>query len=81
MSIPPKNTFAHSRSKVRYALPWLSLAGGGVLSFEGGCVLKGISLGALYKSNNAALKMEGPRAFPGGVAGIAFSPPQTQISF
>ena len=75
MSIPPKNTFVHSRSKVRCALPWLSLAGGeGVLSFEGGCVLKEISWGWHFESNNAAPKMEGPRPFPGGVAGIAFFP-------
>jgi hypothetical protein len=46
-------------------------------------MLEDISWGGHFKSNNAAPKMEGPRAFPGGEWPKLrfFSNTQTQISF
>jgi hypothetical protein len=47
VDFPQEYTYTYNRSKMRHALPWLSLAGGGVLSFEVGCVLKDISWGGV----------------------------------
>jgi hypothetical protein len=71
--------YIYNRSKTRHALPWLSVAGGGVLSFEVGCVLEGISCGGTSSPTARRQKWRGHALSRGGVARIAVFF-QTQIS-
>jgi hypothetical protein len=65
VSISPKNIFIYNRSKMRHALPWLSLAGGAFWVLKAAACWRTSAGGALQVQQRGA-KNGGAMRFPGG---------------